>query len=47
MGEGEAGESEHDIERALFVGNFSAALDACLHVCPLPCAVATIPFGRP
>ncbi|KAK9829183.1 hypothetical protein WJX72_004364 [[Myrmecia] bisecta] len=28
--EAEAGASEHDIQRALYVGNYAAALDACL-----------------
>ena len=31
--EGEAGESEEAILRALYVGNYHAALDACLQVC--------------
>ena len=32
---GEAGESEAEIQRALFVGNYAAALDICLQVCLL------------
>ena len=31
---GEAGESEAEIQRALFVGNYAAALDICLQVPP-------------
>ena len=29
----EAGEAEEDIQRALYVGNYSAAVDAALQVC--------------
>ena len=34
-----AGESEATIERALYIGNYSAAVDACIKVCSLawPC----------
>ncbi len=31
---GEAGESESEIQRALFVSNYAAALDICLQVPP-------------
>lgn len=32
-----AGESEATIERALYIGNYSAAVDACVKVCSLAC----------
>ena len=33
-----AGESEATIERALYIGNYSAAVDACIKVCHLACS---------